>query len=79
MDYSLCYQGCDLNMIGCKDVDWEGDLDKIKPTLRYVVLCYNGAISWVSKKQTCIALSTWNLYLWQFQWQLKRLFGLNDS
>ena len=45
-------------LVGYSDADWEGDLDERKLTLGYVFLLNNGAISWSSKKQSCIALST---------------------
>ena len=57
-DYSLCYQGNDLYLMGYTDADWGGDLDERKSTSGYVFLLNNGAISWRSKKQSCIALST---------------------
>ena len=44
--------------MGYSDVDWASDLDECKSTSRYTFLLNNGAISWRSKKQTCIALST---------------------
>ena len=58
MDYRLCYQGQDLQLKGYTDADWGGDLDERKSTSYYVFLLGNGAITWCSKKQTCIALST---------------------
>ena len=45
-------------MVGYTDADWSGDLDERKSMSGYVFLLNNGAISWSSKKQTCIALST---------------------
>jgi transposase InsO family protein len=56
--YSLCYQGGDMQLRGYTDADWGGDLDERKSTSGYVFLLNNGAISWSSKKQSCIALST---------------------
>ena len=44
--------------MGYTDADWGGDLDERKLTSGYVFLQNNGAISWSSKKQLCIALST---------------------
>ena len=44
--------------MGYSDVDWAGDLDEHKSTSGYIFLLNNGVISWKSKKQTCIALST---------------------
>ena len=58
LDYSLQYQGSDMSLVGYSDADWSGDLDERKSTSGYVFLLNNGAISWCSKKQTCIALST---------------------
>ncbi|TXG60589.1 hypothetical protein EZV62_015162 [Acer yangbiense] len=57
-NYSLCYQCGDLRLIGYIDADWGGDLDERKSTSRYAFLLSKYAISWSSKKQTCIALST---------------------
>ncbi|KAK9080956.1 hypothetical protein Syun_031353 [Stephania yunnanensis] len=47
-----------LHLVGYTDVDWGGDLDERKSTSGYVFLPNNGVISWSSKKQSCIALST---------------------
>lgn len=57
-DYSLCYQGGNMHLIGYTDADWGGDLDERKSTSGYAFLLSQGAISWSSKKQSCIALST---------------------
>jgi len=56
-DCSLCYQGGDLRLLGYTDADWEGDLDERKSTSRYAFLLNCDAISWSTKKQTCIPLS----------------------
>ena len=58
MDYVLCYQDKSLRLEGYNDADWGGDLDERKSTSGYAFLLNNGAISWSSKKQSCIALST---------------------
>ena len=58
MDYKLCYQGHNLQLRGYTNVDWGGDLDERKSTSSYVFLLENGAITWFSKKQLFIALST---------------------
>jgi hypothetical protein len=57
-DYTLCYGGSDVRLQGYTDADWAGDLDERKSTSAYVFLLNNGAISWRSKKQGMIALST---------------------
>ncbi|XP_037491716.1 secreted RxLR effector protein 161-like [Jatropha curcas] len=57
-DYSLYYQGGNLQLRGYTDADWAGDADERKSTFGFVFLLNNGTISWSSKKQSCIALST---------------------
>eukprot|EP00253_Pinus_taeda_P018330 PITA_18330 len=62
-DYGLCYQGrlgLDrvLDIRGFVDVDWVGDLDQRRFTSGYVFNLFGGAVSWMSKKQSVVALST---------------------
>ncbi|XP_074301271.1 secreted RxLR effector protein 161-like [Silene latifolia] len=57
-DIVLCFQSGDLRLKGYSDADWVGDLDESKSTLGYAFILDGGAISWCSKKQDCIALST---------------------
>jgi len=45
-------------LLGFFDVDWEGDVDKIKSTSNFVFLLRGGEVSWGSKKKACVALST---------------------
>ena len=40
------------------DANWVGDLDHRRSTSRYVFNLFRGAISWMSKKQSIVALST---------------------
>ena len=47
-----------MHIIGYSDADWSSDLDERKSTSRYAFLLNNGAITWSSKKQPCIALLT---------------------
>nr|XP_033513285.1 secreted RxLR effector protein 161-like [Nicotiana tomentosiformis] len=59
VDYALCYQGGkDLRLVGYSDADQGGDLDERKSTSGYIFLLSDGAISWSSKKQSCVSLST---------------------
>ena len=44
--------------IGYSDADWAGDHDDRKSTSGYIFKSASGAISWRSKKQECVALST---------------------
>ena len=43
--------------IGYYDADWAGDVNNYKSTSRYIFQV-GAAVSWRSKKQTCVALST---------------------
>jgi hypothetical protein len=40
------------------DADWVGDLDRRISTSGYVFNLFGGAISWMSKRQAVVALST---------------------
>eukprot|EP00253_Pinus_taeda_P034735 PITA_34735 len=62
-DYGLCHQGRQgldrvLDIRGFVDVEWAGDLDQKRSTSRYVFNLFGGAVSWMSKKQFVVALST---------------------
>jgi len=57
-DLVLCYQNGDLRVRGYSNADWGGDLDVSRSTSGYVFTLGGGAISWCSKMQDCIALST---------------------
>ena len=43
---------------GYSDSDWAGDLDNRKSTSGYIFQVSGGAVTWRSKKQSCVALST---------------------
>ena len=45
-------------MVGYADADWAGDLDDCHSTTGYVFLIAGGSVSWLSKKQPIVALST---------------------
>ena len=45
-------------LVGYSDADWAGDLNDRKSTSGYVFKMSGAAITWMSKKQTCVALST---------------------
>jgi hypothetical protein len=63
-DYAICYQGKPggdsgkLNVHGFVNADWAGDLDRRRSTNGYVFKMFGGEISWMSKRQVVIALST---------------------
>ena len=62
-DYCLCHQGrlgLDkmLDICGFVDANWAGDLDQRRSTSGYVFNLFGGAVNWMSKKQSVVALST---------------------
>ena len=61
--YGLCYEGRSgldrvVDIHGFVDADWAGDLDRRRSTNGYVFNLFGGAISWMSKRQVVVALST---------------------
>ncbi len=64
INYGLCYtkggsvDGEIGNILGYSDADWAGDVNDRKSTSGYLFQVCNGTVSWRSKKQTCVALST---------------------
>jgi len=58
-DLGLHYTSNDVdNLVGYLDSDWAGDLDGRKSTSGYLFKLCGAPISWRSKKQTSVALST---------------------
>jgi hypothetical protein len=56
---SITYGGAqNLLIIGFTDADWGGDKNDRKSTTGYVYMVNNGAVSWSSRKQTTVAVST---------------------
>jgi ribonuclease HI len=49
---------CDQALVGYTDSDWAGDKVDYKSQGGYVFQAYNGPISWQSRKQNLVALST---------------------
>ena len=57
--YGLVYRKSkDFKLVGYSDSDWAGCLESRKSTSGYVFLLGNSVISWASKKQPVVALST---------------------
>ena len=48
----------DSSLIGFSDADWAGDMDNRHSTTGNLFVMSGGAISWLSRKQTVVALST---------------------
>ena len=62
-DYGLCYQGRlglerMLDIRGFFDADSGGDIDQRRSISGYVFSLFGGAVSWISKRQSVVALST---------------------
>jgi hypothetical protein len=61
-DLELVYDGSDVSLDmdfhGYSDADWSGDPDTSRSTSGYVFIANRGAISWASKRQTMVALSS---------------------
>ena len=51
-------RGGSIYCTGFSDANWAGDIDDRKSTSGYLIKVGSGPISWRSRKQTCIALST---------------------
>uniref|UniRef100_A0A7M5V2B3 Polyprotein n=1 Tax=Clytia hemisphaerica TaxID=252671 RepID=A0A7M5V2B3_9CNID len=61
LDYGLIYEGSesgDILLHGFADADWAGDIDTRKSTSGYVFKVGNSTVSWKSKRQSIVALST---------------------
>ncbi len=59
VNYGLCYdRGNQDECTGYSDADWGGDIDTRKSTSGYVYKLAGAAISWKSKKQASVAIST---------------------
>ncbi|GKD41631.1 zinc finger, CCHC-type containing protein [Tanacetum coccineum] len=58
MDYRLTYTGYPLVLEGYTDKSWISNTEDNSSTSGWVFLLGGGAISWASKKQTCITSST---------------------
>ena len=58
-DYGIWYNNVKtMRLVGYCDSDWAGSLDDRKSTSGYVFTLGSGAISWSSKKQSTVALSS---------------------
>jgi hypothetical protein len=59
IDYGLWYdKNTPSECVGYSDSDWAGDTDDRKSTSGYVFQICGAAVSWRSKKQSCVAIST---------------------
>ena len=59
IDYGLLYSSSiDFKLVGFSDSDFVGDIDDRKSTIGFVFFMGDCAITWSSKKQSIITLST---------------------
>ena len=47
-----------LDIHGFVDAEWAGDIDQRRSTSGYVFSLFGGAVSWMSKRLSVVALST---------------------
>nr|GEW43655.1 Gag-Pol polyprotein [Tanacetum cinerariifolium] len=57
-DVALCFGESDLIVKGYVDSNYAGDIDGSKSTTGYVLALWGGTVSWVSKQQSVVAMST---------------------
>ena len=60
-DQAIVYEKCDAlanTLWGWVDSDWAADLDSRRSHTGYVLMMSGGAISWKSRRQDCVSLST---------------------
>lgn len=58
-DVGITYNGVDsAGLVGYTDSDWAGDKETRRSTSGFVYTMNGGAISWKSKRQPCVALSS---------------------
>jgi len=55
---TLCCGGTDIRLYGYVDSDFVGDGDSQKSITGYFFMLESGAVSWVSRLQKIVALST---------------------
>ena len=55
---ALCYDGTDIRLYGYVDSDFASDVDSRKSTIGYVFTLKSETVSWVSRLQKIVALST---------------------
>ena len=54
----LCFGTNKPMLVGCTDANMVGDVDSKKSTSGYLIHFSRGEVSWQSKLQKCVALST---------------------
>lgn len=57
-NFGLCFGSDTPELVGYADADMAGDIDTRKSTSGYLITFAGGAVSWQSRLQKCVALST---------------------
>ena len=57
-DMCICFGKSNSGVLGYTDLDYAGNSDNRRSTTGYIFTLYGGAISWMSRLQKCVALST---------------------
>ncbi|KAK9769258.1 putative Integrase catalytic domain-containing protein [Seiridium cardinale] len=58
IDLELVYRGDSINLQGFSDADWAGDRETRRSTSGYIFNLGSGAVSWSSKRQPTVSLSS---------------------
>ncbi|KAL0452911.1 UNVERIFIED_CONTAM: Retrovirus-related Pol polyprotein from transposon TNT 1-94 [Sesamum latifolium] len=59
LGYGIIFKkGEDYKLVGYCDADYAGDHDTRRSTTSYVFMLWSGAVSWYSKRQSTVSLST---------------------
>lgn len=76
-DGILYRKGKKQELIAYCDSDYAGDLDDRKSTSGYIFMLNNEAVSWSSKKQPIVSLSTTEAELWLLPTAVVKEYGSN--
>ena len=63
------------SLVGYSDANWAGDLDDGHSTSGNLFIMAEGAISWMSRKQAVVALSTSEAEYIALSWLLRKQYG----
>jgi len=72
---ALCHEGTDIRLHEYVNSDFAGDIDSQKCTTDYIFTLGSGAVSWVSRLQKIVALSTTEVEYVAVQKLARRLYS----
>lgn len=80
LEICICFGTRDACVLGYTDADFAGHPDTRRSTSGYVFTFVGGAVSWMSRTQKCVSLSTTEVeYIIAKRKPARRLFGLVGS